>query len=132
MNPSPDRCGMEPRSWSDVRVAVAPARTARYECRCTTRHLHDVVLREPPSETQRVRQHQHRHRLALSRVCVCMCRYGLIQLFKPFGTIVREEFQWHLSGQLKGMPKGYAFIQFETHAVCTEVALVVLDASTDV
>jgi hypothetical protein len=29
-----------------------------------------------------------------------------------------ETFLWHLAGPLKGTPRGYAFIEFDTRAVC--------------
>jgi len=43
--------------------------------------------------------------------------FTLLQLFKPFGTIVREEFLWHTQGPSKGEPRGYCFIEYSTRQV---------------
>merc|ERR1740130_1645369 len=38
----------------------------------------------------------------------------LLKTFQQFGEIVREQFMWHKSGELRGTPRGFAFIEFRT------------------
>lgn len=38
----------------------------------------------------------------------------LIKIFQPYGTIIQVNYIWHRSGPLKGQPKGFAFIEFQT------------------
>lgn len=45
--------------------------------------------------------------------------YHIINLFKPFGHIVREEFAWHTHGVKKGQPRGFCFIEYATNEVGT-------------
>ncbi|KAL7315483.1 hypothetical protein PS15m_004697 [Mucor circinelloides] len=40
--------------------------------------------------------------------------YAIIQLFKPFGKITFIEVMVHWTGEKKGRPRGYCFLEFET------------------
>ncbi|KAI8640727.1 hypothetical protein BD408DRAFT_419346 [Parasitella parasitica] len=40
--------------------------------------------------------------------------YAIMQLFKPFGKITFIEVMMHWSGEKKGQPRGYCFLEFET------------------
>ncbi|KAI9475421.1 MAG: hypothetical protein EXX96DRAFT_573250 [Benjaminiella poitrasii] len=40
--------------------------------------------------------------------------YMIMQLFKPFGKITYIEVVVHWTGVKKGLPRGYAFLEFET------------------
>lgn len=40
----------------------------------------------------------------------------LIKLFQFCGNVISMDYIWHKSGPLKGMPKGFAFIEMETTA----------------
>lgn len=37
----------------------------------------------------------------------------LIQLFTQFGELTRVQFMWHHHGELKGQPRGFAFVEFQ-------------------
>lgn len=39
--------------------------------------------------------------------------YQLVQLFKPFGTLLRVDYMWHKAGPRRGTPRGYAFVEYE-------------------
>ncbi|GAV76298.1 RRM_1 domain-containing protein [Cephalotus follicularis] len=39
---------------------------------------------------------------------------SLIKMFSPYGKIVSEDFMWHTRGPKRGVPRGFAFIQFST------------------
>jgi len=38
--------------------------------------------------------------------------YHLMQLFHQFGDLTRVQFMWHHHGELKGQPRGFAFVEF--------------------
>ena len=38
----------------------------------------------------------------------------LLKLFKPFGSIMQLDYLFHKSGPLKGEPRGYAFLAFDS------------------
>lgn len=40
--------------------------------------------------------------------------YHIIQLFRPFGEIVKEDFAWHTHGPKKGEPRGFCFVEYAT------------------
>ncbi|KAL9541779.1 hypothetical protein MBANPS3_008934 [Mucor bainieri] len=40
--------------------------------------------------------------------------YAIIQLFKPFGKITFIEVMVHWTGEKKGRPRGYCFLEYET------------------
>lgn len=40
--------------------------------------------------------------------------YHIIKLFQQHGTIIREDFMWHMMGEMRGMPRGYAFVEMST------------------
>eukprot|EP00462_Mataza_sp_D1_P008064 CAMPEP_0175159450 /NCGR_PEP_ID=MMETSP0087-20121206/23421_1 /TAXON_ID=136419 /ORGANISM="Unknown Unknown, Strain D1" /LENGTH=212 /DNA_ID=CAMNT_0016447485 /DNA_START=61 /DNA_END=697 /DNA_ORIENTATION=- len=40
--------------------------------------------------------------------------YHLIKLFSKFGEIVREQFMWWQHGEMRGAPRGYAFVEMKT------------------
>ena len=39
--------------------------------------------------------------------------YHLMQLFSQFGELIRVQFMWHHFGELKGQPRGFAFVEFD-------------------
>jgi len=43
-----------------------------------------------------------------------LTEYQLIKMFEPYGTIQGELFMWHHVGELRGIPRGFAFIEFST------------------
>jgi RNA recognition motif-containing protein len=48
--------------------------------------------------------------------------YHLMQLFSQFGELTRVQFMWHHFGELKGQPRGFAFIEFANkEAACAAV-----------
>lgn len=40
--------------------------------------------------------------------------YQLLTIFTPLGNVVRCNYLWHLTGEQRGLPRGYAFIEYET------------------
>ncbi len=44
--------------------------------------------------------------------------YMLIKICEPFGTITREYLPFHTSGELRGLPRGHAFVEYKTHEGC--------------
>ncbi|GAB5366445.1 hypothetical protein AAMO2058_001144400 [Amorphochlora amoebiformis] len=46
--------------------------------------------------------------------------YMLIKLFQPFGSITREHYTWHKVGEKRGVPRGYAFIEYKTREECVK------------
>lgn len=42
--------------------------------------------------------------------------YHMVQLMKPYGKVVMQEFMWHKSGPNRGMPRGYCFVEYATKA----------------
>lgn len=40
--------------------------------------------------------------------------YMLIKKFEKYGEIVREQYMWHKSGEMRGQPRGYAFIEYDS------------------
>ena len=40
--------------------------------------------------------------------------YHLIKIFQQFGSIEKVVFMWHMSGELKGQPRGFAFVELKT------------------
>ncbi|KAL6071193.1 RNA-binding protein RbpA [Balamuthia mandrillaris] len=40
--------------------------------------------------------------------------YHILKLFRPFGTIVREQFVWHKHGPRRGEPRGFCFVEMST------------------
>lgn len=60
---------------------------------------------------------------------VCF-RSNLIKMFTPFGKIVSEDFLWHTQGPKRGVPRGYAFIQFCTNKVIPRPIFAILALAT--
>mmetsp|Transcript_15840 Transcript_15840/g.25844 ORF Transcript_15840/g.25844 Transcript_15840/m.25844 type:complete len:178 (-) Transcript_15840:183-716(-) len=52
--------------------------------------------------------------------CCKLTRYMIIKLFEPFGTITRENFVWHTTGENRGAPRGYAFVEYRTKEACAK------------
>lgn len=44
-------------------------------------------------------------------------RAALIKMFSPYGKIVSEDFLWHTRGPKRGVPRGFAFIEYSTKEV---------------
>ncbi|KAL3652405.1 hypothetical protein CASFOL_002086 [Castilleja foliolosa] len=47
----------------------------------------------------------------------------LIKMFSSFGKIISEDFLWHTRGPKRGVPRGYAFIQFNTKEMSMQEAI---------
>jgi len=54
-------------------------------------------------------------RLFIGNIDPKITEFHLLKLFKPFGDVVQFDFLFHKGGPMKGEPRGYAFIAFETH-----------------
>ena len=45
-------------------------------------------------------------------------RFQLLQIVKKYGGIKNFNFMFHMNGPLKGEPRGYCFVEYETKEVC--------------
>lgn len=63
---------------------------------------------------------QKENKLYIGNLDPRVTEYHIINLFRPFGTIVREEFAWHTYGVKKGEPRGFCFIEFSTKEEATK------------
>lgn len=52
-------------------------------------------------------------RIFIGNLPTNVSEFALVKLFEPFGKIKGLEYLFHKSGPLMGLPKGYAFIEYE-------------------
>jgi hypothetical protein len=52
-----------------------------------------------------------------------ICRYHVIKLFQPFGKVVRVQFLFHMTGENRGAPRGFCFLEFSNFEVCWGVGV---------
>jgi len=60
--------------------------------------------------------------MELSRY-VLGCRYALIKLFVPVGEIERCQYMFHMHGEQRGAPRGFAFVEMKTKEASSTFAL---------
>lgn len=58
-----------------------------------------------------------------------LTEYHLIKVLQKFGTVKKFDFLFHKSGPLKGQPRGYCFVTYETRSEA-EKALAALNGKT--
>jgi hypothetical protein len=63
--------------------------------------------REPLSEARRVRT------VFLHNMSPDLTERELIKLIMPYGDVTRVNYAWHMGGELKGLPKGFATVEFK-------------------
>ncbi|KAJ3339794.1 putative RNA-binding protein 18 [Gonapodya sp. JEL0774] len=54
-------------------------------------------------------------RLYIGNIDASVAEYHLVKLFQPFGKITRIDYMWHKFGPNRGQPKGFCFLEYETH-----------------
>ncbi|KXS13582.1 RNA-binding domain-containing protein [Gonapodya prolifera JEL478] len=54
-------------------------------------------------------------RLYIGNIDSSVAEYHIIKLFQPFGKITRIDYMWHKYGPHRGQPKGFCFLEYETH-----------------
>lgn len=52
-------------------------------------------------------------RIFIGNLPPTLSEFTLLKLFQPFGKIKALEYLFHKSGPLQGLPKGYAFVEYE-------------------
>lgn len=53
-------------------------------------------------------------RLFVANLAPSVTEHDLLKIFQSFGTLRKLDIIFHRNGPLKGRPKGYAFVEFET------------------
>ncbi|XP_015389553.1 uncharacterized protein LOC102607794 isoform X1 [Citrus sinensis] len=53
-------------------------------------------------------------RLYIGNLDLKITEAALIKMFSPYGKIVSEDFLWHTRGPKRGVPRGFAFIEYST------------------
>jgi RNA recognition motif-containing protein len=53
------------------------------------------------------------NRIFIGNLPPTLSEFALLKLFQPFGKITALEYLFHKSGPLMGLPKGYAFVEYE-------------------
>ncbi|KAF5391020.1 hypothetical protein D9757_003938 [Collybiopsis confluens] len=66
----------------------------------------------PPASSRSVLK----DRLFIGNLHPSVTEYNLLQMFAKYGKVTKLDFLFHKSGELKGKPRGYAFIEYPSQA----------------
>ena len=60
------------------------------------------------------------HTLFFGNLAHSTTEYQLMQLCRKHGKLVRIDFMWHQSGPKRGLPRGYAFVEYSDRTTAAE------------